>query len=901
MPLTFFTAASGSPCRSRATVRLLGFSLLPLTRVARPCRSPYPFPLLRSHLSTAQATTSEPDIGLPGVAASDKPSSTGSTPRKGLVHIQASRTHLIIGALPESARDLYGVEAKSKWHGDSQIEHGRKNAPNGQLGSASRIASALSDKPVSLHGILVRYITSLSADSTNYRLTDKEKAFLQLSAYPEDIIKQWAESVLISNSVSAAEILADAKSRAPMFLIMLFLRRRRVRKRALGMIMRHLGHKLQSEAVTWAQLEAIVTQLIRHARVLWPQTFPWISNLVITEVTRLLGAHTGQRPGLPALTRFCNRCLSAFSVPASVHPVQSAAFQQKAQFKLLDFMARHDPPLIVSRIGFRATMRVQLAHPKTSQERDWALLKGPTWPPWIQERTGLDVGKNYAYGASRASHIIHRMYEGGYGNGPWENLAQMYAGWDTDLSPTIQTRTILPGMSNYCTNKKRLERYLWAARIRTTRTRREAWACFLESESSATGPCPEAYYAMMEKLASSEVVQKEKHPREEHREDRHLLPGDVKEVFPDPDSLYDSVYISEPVPSLGQLYDRMKKKGIQPTRRVLALLMKFAPDVRALLDLIGPARSQFDGDVGRLLDGSILQQARISMPCYFWTSFIHALCRLGRFTVIPTLRPMAISKHQHMYRLEHDKGYLLQYAYQLIIKILPSHRATWTVFLKTLLFSPWNLDRSHHQADKATIQYRILDDILDKMKQAEVDIDDEQFKIVCIALRNAALFATQGRLPPDDARKLISTGPRRIRSLFLDLTNAYLDTSLHRSEDQATRPLPQHIPPLVVLHAYVRTLGFFNDFEGIYSFIVWMEEHKAGIEFRLSEHRNKRWLRRVLIAVRAGMEGKLGYRGQGAPDELSLLVKNRVEEVESWEGWPSDQEVELYMSNKYGR
>ncbi|KAJ9624105.1 hypothetical protein H2203_005554 [Taxawa tesnikishii (nom. ined.)] len=160
-------------------------------------------------------------------------------------------------------------------------------------------------------------------------------------------------------------------------------------------------------------------------------------------------------------------------------------------------MATHDPPLVINREGYRGVIRVQLARKKTAEEEEWAQLKSPSWPPWKEERTGMDAYIGVERGISRAGEVLARMQEAGYPLEEWEYVAQIYAGWDTDRSPTIQTRTIAPAPFS-----QNVKAQIWAARIDSTRTVYEAWACFLACEEESIKLRQEVYFAMFQKLTS---------------------------------------------------------------------------------------------------------------------------------------------------------------------------------------------------------------------------------------------------------------------------------------------------------------------------------------------------------------------------------------------------------------
>ena len=189
---------------------------------------------------------------------------------------------------------------------------------------------------------------------------------------------------------------------------------------------------------------------------------------------------------------------------------------QKAQMYLLDHMSRFQPALPVNRVGYRALVSVQLRQPKTDRERDWASLQSKAWPPWKQDRNGLDADKDMHYGTSRARRAISRSVEDGYAPRDWELASGILAGWDTDNSPTIQTRGAPPSMK--VSKAETLENnqapkdqdakdgvLVWAARIRATRTLDEAWAGFQSYSSQASQWDLSVWFEMYKKLVYARI------------------------------------------------------------------------------------------------------------------------------------------------------------------------------------------------------------------------------------------------------------------------------------------------------------------------------------------------------------------------------------------------------------
>lgn len=502
----------------------------------------------------------------------------------------------------------------------------------------------------------------------------------------------------------------------------------------------------------------------------------------------------------------------------------------------------------------------------------------------------MDEEKGYEFGTSRASRILHRMYEAGYAGRAWEQVAEIYAGWDSDLSPTIQTRTSLPHMSTRYRNQARLESMLWAGRIRTTRTRREAWACFLAYETSGAYTHQEPYHAMFEKIHYPEMEAEES---DSDRPDTMLVPGDSKEVLPDPASPLHLVYISEPIPSLAHLYHRMVIRGIQPKNRFLAFLLQVSEDYDMFLQVLESAKEEFGGEIGRLLDGSCLtESANQQLPGYMSGAFIKALCHFGRFSrSISTIPFHVISPAYHEERFRKDRQYLLEYAHAFLLHCRPRYLPAWTAYMQKVV--DIRIYPGPHRNHNISVQYRTICDLVEKMAEKYIGLDHEQFGLYCLAMRYAAQRANRGDMSQNDAQHLFTTAPQQMRTMFHTLVNANLDIKSPTSTQNKDSIAP-HIPAPDVLHAYVRALGVFHDFEGLYSFATWTTSHHVGVTARANgQHSGPQSLFKTLVALRACLEGGIPDSRKAASSDLVELVKAQIDSVKEW-GWPSDEDVESY-------
>jgi hypothetical protein len=815
---------------------------------------------------------------------------------------QQSRTALILDAMPASTRELYAQGSEGQL--DLSYTSPRRWKAGGIPGRASKSqppsANASQQMPLSLHNILARYIETVTLSpwaKGELRLSEQELAFLKVKGYSQKSVERWATSLIKPPSLKSAELFQPGNLMPPFFVVLLFLRRKQIQPLAFGIVMRHVELRLQTEHINWIELKILLIRMVRHARQIWPESIPWIASVFTSEATRIMDGtqdNSGLSPKmLSDVVHFCNKFLSLLSLPSSLHPIISALHQEKAQFQVLHFMANCSPALIVTRVGFRAVVRNQLAHKKTSEEREWAKLKGETWPPWKENRNAMDEDKGYDFGTSRASRILHRMFEAGYGSRAWEQGAEIYAGWDTDLSPTIQTRTSLPQMSTQYGSQKRLETTLWAARIRTTRTRREAWACFLAYEASGAPTHGQVYHAMFEKIHYHEM---EEHEPDSDLPDTMLLPGDSKELLPDPASPLNLVYISEPIPTLEQLYYRMVAKSVRPKHKFLAFLLQVSVDYDMFIQLLESAKDDFGGEIGRFLDGSCLaetaSQQLPQLPSYMAGALIKALCHFGSFSrSIPTVPFYVVSPAHHKERFRTDRQYLLEYAHAFLLRYKPRYLPAWTAYMQKVVYI--QMKPTPHRRHDISVQYRVICDLVEKMAEEYIDLDHESFQLYCLAMRFAAQHAHLGDMSQTDSQHVFTIAPRRMRTMFHTLVNANQDAK-HSIPIENKDLIAPRIPAPAILHAYVRALGSLQDFEGLYSFANWAASHFAEITARANGQRSGlQSLFRTLVALRVCLEGGITNGGEAASSDLVELVKAQVESVEEWD-WPSDEDVENY-------
>ena len=534
----------------------------------------------------------------------------------------------------------------------------------------------------------------------------------------------------------------------------------------------------------------MIVRLLRHARKVWPAAIISIAKMFTSHIDSNGRDHELSPNVSRRLSILYNRVLSLLALPSQQHPLRSIPYHQRAQFNVLRKMNEFKPALIVNREGYRAVIRVQAAHRKTLREFEWADLKAKSWPPWKEEKLGLDVDKGVELGISRATESMSRLKEAGYGACTWENTANIYAGWDTDRSPTIQTRVVLPlyleTRKDQTPTQPKLNNLgksdelgsIWAARIRSTRTLNEAWACFLSYQDHKAPPSMDVYFAMFEK-----IVFENKRRRDKGKiagEDRidsptvssRPMPGDGKEVVMPPVSPRDLTYTRTQPPSLARLFDQMIADGIKPSGRCLAFLIKHADSFSTGVKYL--RLSSLPGNVIQLLSGYQVpdsfesQETLQTLPDYLFGAQIRFLSRFGSRDSESGRRPIPRlgfgGNLQLMYNRissnhQSTRKNPLLIALRLMLACKPYYRPPWYSLLAALTHSRRSDSSTvcSHDADvDDLLSWKLAVELINHMDEIGLDLDFEGFQMICVNLEKT-IRACHGILAQTTRRSVLIT------------------------------------------------------------------------------------------------------------------------------------------------
>ncbi|KAL1303300.1 hypothetical protein AAFC00_006706 [Neodothiora populina] len=835
-----------------------------------------------------------------------------------------------------------------------------------------------------LKALLAKHIITRTRSAVRDPSVDFSSLFIETQTPGDDLcltkngydsvdLQTWISVLTAFDSARATRLLLGVSTvqqsdhvpatRVPAFVLLAFLRRHHISAEAFRLLVEHMHvcyHAMTSVGTT-AQEQALVNtprmskdvethvfrfyiRLLRHARLVWPEVMPAMTEALVgfmrlsPTAEQLDSEGDAPAEALSRLTGLLNRALYLISHPAAVEPYKSAVFQESAQAVILRHMAEHDPPLSITREGYRGVLSVQLVHCKTLDEMEWARLKAPSWPPWKEDRTGMDADIGLEYGISRAHHVLNRMQEAGYAMQDWESTALIYSGWDLDMSPTIQTRALMPQASHQGDKSQ-----VWAARIKSTRTVHEAWAAFLSCEDQGLDLNQDVYLAMFEKVVEERKrlrLGQAHHARLSNSvpERRPMYPGDLKEVFPPPPSIHQAVYTKTPPPSLDDLHQRMQQQGLRPCGRTLAFLVNNATSLEEGFNYLESAGPEYRKFVDTLVHDPSLAEGQLPKLDFVsdvvLASVVRLLTRFPNSMVQKNFR--GIYKHGHN---SVDLRRTIGIALFLLDQERRQYRPAWTNLLRglarpkapTTMFthaapSDRNTGDNLKTVTRSMDAYQDAKHVVSMMRGLDMYLDILSFGSLCLITQHAASAAswTIARSEKSQRNTSIAEAPSendsgdllRAHALAhaIGQDSAYIcsqfwtlvgyqsrpstPASLHtRGPEIATRlPRLLAMPSPAVVHAYIRALGILRGYDELSELMHWMRDHWEEYSKRTQLDRNGfMMLRRCLVALRVFLEGRLDGDARSAPKEYLAAVRQVVESVEAWNGWASDEEVEAYI------
>ncbi len=867
------------------------------------------------------------------------------TPSERLLAALPCKARRALAPLRRNKMDLSHVETR-RWENAPT----RRNLGKG-LRAMTQGPGLLSSRPqptkqISLSVILSRYITerSVSEDLALSKLHETEtKDYLRSKGLSSEDVVAWNWILLSSDAdemvfkfVGKANDLSSSNgSYLPTFLLMFILRARSLKSTSLRLLLiyifkNYVGERTESKTIATSRRISqgtamiLIVRLVRHARIVWPSALEEIAVLA----TQLIGRESRRvmnlgRQDIQGFSHLYNRLLALFAMPTSLRPVLSIAVQQRSQFCLVRKMTSFKPHLPVTREGFRALTKIQLAHKKTEEEKKWATSKALSWPPWKEELLGIEADSEDAGKTSRAADVLSRMSEAGYSHLPWEQTARVFAGWDTDGSPTIQTRTLLnPGPILRSADVKRQrkpsyveEQNTWAARILATRTVKEAWACFTSyKKSSMKVDAIKPYEAMVLRLLHAR-----KNDADQNSEITSVVPGDGKETWPEPTSPHDFLYVPSDPPSVNEFVDMMTKRGLKLGKSVLTELLDKAPTITAGARYINASRlreRERDALLGNTeKDEEQLRATVNTIADRVVAAFVRLLCRSQATRETNFALPRVSDSHITIPKETHTRDPFV-YAQSFVSAVQPSYRPIWYALLQGL-----NHRISTTRPQALHQLWASLLNQIHKMDEIGIDLEFGGFKDIGEFLEESSLTNQLDirRRAQEVSFDLQLNCVSLCKSLFHAMAYGGSVSSKHGlAQSTAWVPLDRSsaledrthlvdVPTPAVLHRTVRILGLGEDNASILTLVRWMHIFAPELSSVAGELANSKKLTRYAItAVRYFLEQswrdddfnlRAALRDDWHPGQKELLSEAQAileQHRDDWGGWPTVEELYRY-------
>ncbi|KAI1997345.1 hypothetical protein LOZ53_000705 [Ophidiomyces ophidiicola] len=778
--------------------------------------------------------------------------------------------------------------------------------------------------------------------------------YLSQRGYSADDVMVWAWILLAPDSYTAAMRLTAVNSsnvgklggkRAPLFVLLFILRRKAIGSKALKLllvqswdIMLHPQLKTLPQTKTPKQSVSLCDQpawfrsgddtsvmilfvrLIRAARIVSPEALFSIAQMFTAVFGYDAVASTLKDKQVGRLITYYNKILSLLALPCRVVPYISTVIQQRAIFHLLREMTKFEPPLAVTREGYHAVTRIQNARRKLNPDKQWAKFKAKSWPPWKEDKLGIDVDKGLEGSRSKTIGAITRMKEAGYSATRWDRIATILAGWDLDGTPTIQTRSFLPGSSPYHMRSQHTawlkansaedgdkstvsgltdeDSYsdIWAARIRATRTMKEAWACFLSCKDQGFPITKGIYLELAEKVIFYEYLQNSSQATQ-----LEALPGDGKEVYPEPTSPRDVIYVHSDPPTLEMLIQQLFSENVTLSRKLLVLLLTHSTSFISGLDLI--TRSELSTEQAQALTSDSWTQDSNrkrhldSISDDIFAAFIRFLCRFSCYRgKVPKPAQFSLSQFFPIIKPPHD-GYegsgeriaadkSLAHAVFLLRLRMPDYLPSWNHLLTRLARTRLPATNPYFSSSEQRVMtWNETCEALSWMETKGLSLDTSCFHTVCDAfsrlllairkdihgvesgielLKRAGLPGTAPAMNLSSSSEMVSDSIGFLKRTFDDIvlpsdgplfpSVAKSSTALYPSNHPAL-PKMFMVPNPSTIHAFVRVLGLAADFESVLSLLKWMSQNSAELRRVAKELLGgDRAMRLVVIAVRVYIE-----------------------------------------------
>lgn len=655
----------------------------------------------------------------------------------------------------------------------------------------------------------------------------------------------------------------------------------------------------------------ILSRLVQHIRQLWPPALVSLAHMVapIMFSNYSLGSSDFKVLDSRKHHRACkllNHTLRLFSQPASISPLKSMTYNWQAQKVLLELAEEFEPPLFLDQLSYRGILSVLTAQKKSQNEYKVSKLRTRTWPPWRIDQDGMDAQRSLEDDFSRVVTAMMRTKESGYHEDVQDRAFKILGGQEPDGTPTIQTRKLITPKPTWTYRPLQDKRFdlsspeprEWAARIQATRDVQEAWGAFLRFQEQGGTPSLSMYHAMFEKLIYENA-------RSGRNAQYDASPGDGKEVIlPSNDNFSKFYQLSLQPPTIDALYNQMiEQPGPRPAGRFLNLLVSKARTPWEGLRYLYHSRiSPMARHFLKKPYGVDPRSLKDHLPDATLAAFISLLCRFAPRAVPavhdgsgstttdeaessndPAIVKNEISVLEINWSTDTSPGVSnpLRHSVELLRQTRTRFRPAWYALFKTLAFHNVIVDRKLVGDPKNDLlKWRVMVAALNDFHKNGLELDPEGFLSLCKGLENAILASFQ--ITEEEQTGGFALGSSQILIVvkeFMKMSDVML------SPDSYRIPQLQHSISGVHLHAYVRVLGLVKDFDGIMHVLTWMVQNNEALEEIASLSRNgPKLTRRVFVAMRVFF----------TDTDYANKAEGLVNSVDSWDGWPSEYEAQLY-------
>lgn len=276
----------------------------------------------------------------------------------------------------------------------------------------------------------------------------------------------------------------------------------------------------------------------------------------------------------------------------------------------------------------------------------------------------------------------------------------------------------------------------------------------------------------------------------------------------------------------------------------------------------------------------------------------------------------------------HAATLLLGHAFKLVTKRRPFYRPPWVSLLK-LLARPQTVvvtkrvSLSRHV--QAILKFHKARRLLEYMDSVGLDLGFAEFHQFCEVFKNAVVSAKHIVSASDDheerstAQGLLEDGLALVKSYLWPLSQpAERVFRMQKTSSEPSCSSSQQNPPILrlinvphpaQLHAFIRLFGQYPDYNGLVDLVQWISTFSDQIMEEARESSNGLTIMRTcLTAIRAFVEQPLmecngdetslkeGTKQYEDAVERVERVRKIIESNERWDGWPTDEEVEHYLS-----